>query len=155
MVEHVNNGKIAHRVFVRSTVISLSSPLAANEANAAACAGSARRTWLYRIAGQRVSMGMTKAMYCRFFSSQPGCSHSIRHVLEHDRPWASVSKVRTVFPRNSCMLSQSLRQVPAGSRSRWKVSPASDRVTAPLELMTTGQIQVAAQWAGQKCDAVL
>src|ERR1039458_904377 len=51
-------------------------------------------------------------------------------------PLVSLSKVRTVWPRKACIAVQRSRQVWRGMRSRWKVSPLRERVTAPLELMS-------------------
>src|SRR5208337_610278 len=44
-------------------------------------------------------------------------------------PLVSLSKVRTVWPRKSCMAVTNSRQSWQGIRSRWKVSPARERVT--------------------------
>src|SRR5208337_4132514 len=116
---------------VRRTVMRLPMPVASRARRAwdmrsmepqnMACTGSVTRAF---------SRGMMKSMYCIFFSSRrrmlifraSRCSRTMAPLL-------SLSKVRTVWPRKSCMAVTNSRQTWRGMRSRWKVSPARERVT--------------------------
>jgi len=139
-IKHIDNREIAARVLSSQDVIG--SPQLPSICNARCIVPPGRRTWPARGSSSAHSRSEPQTGYTADSSpASAGCwlpthptarSQSCRPIAV----LAMLSKVRTVCPRNSCITRTSSRQVPSGSKSRWNVSPASDRVTAPFELIS-------------------